>query len=183
MAGEPWMAYAVVRVHGRALAPTHKKGESNMALGPIENALADLVRSRGAYADGYLIDAISVFLEHHIVLPKVETDSNEIIDDDDGQISTGSGPEWASADLADNPNWVRNRAMNLLNLADYIENREAIRAAKEAEATIARDQRRDELADEFAPRLQGLGLNWYANVSTATQNAINRVIELEGASK
>lgn len=148
-----------------------------MALGPIEDELADLVRGRGDYGDQFITDGIKLFLQRNVVLPKVETDSNEILDDRQSLISTGSGPEWASADLQENPNWVRNRAMNLLNLADYIENREAIIAAKKAAADAAVAKRRDELAAEFT------AVNSYNGQLPYTQKLIDRIVELEGVGK
>lgn len=61
---------------------------------------------------------------------------------------------------------------------------EAKAKAKEAavaEKETARAKRRNELADELAPRTPGLGKNWYSNVSGNLQKAIDRIIELEEA--
>lgn len=144
---------------------------------PAAEELADFAHHREAYgSQHWMADRIKVFLERNVVLPKVETDSNEIIDDG-GPISTGSGPEWAAADQGDNPNWIRNRAMNLLNLADYIENREAIIAAKQAAAAAAVAKRRDELAAEFT------AVNSYNGQLPYTQKLIDRIVALEGVGK
>jgi hypothetical protein len=56
-----------------------------------------------------------------------------------------------------------------------------LREKKKSSAGAARDKRRDELADELAPRIPGLGKNWYTNVSVGMQHAIDRIIEMEDA--
>lgn len=121
-------------------------------------------------------EAVARFLDRNVVFPRIDTDNGEVADD--GQVLTaGSGPEWASALIGDNPNWLRNRARNILNIADYLENRDEILRAKEAKADAALNRRRNELASEFT------AVNSYGGQLPYTQNLINRIIELEGASK
>jgi hypothetical protein len=159
-----------------------------MALTPIEQEISDFWQGAGAWHGLYCNNdehdpkAVKLFLDRNIVIPRTEPADGEVTERD-GYAAAGSGPERVSSGIASNPNWLRNRALNLLALADYIENRDAILAAKEEEAIKARDKRRDELVDELAPRLIGMGPNWYSNVSVGLQRAVDRIIELEGAAK
>ena len=120
--------------------------------------------------------AAEVITEEFFVIPRAETCDGEVVERPGiSAVSAGSGPEYAEAGIAANPNWLRNRAINLLNIADYIENREAILAAKEA----ARADRLDELARQFS----GCATADYAGQPASTQLAILKVIELEEATK
>lgn len=145
----------------------------------IEEELTDLIDGRGAYASKFRSDGIRLFLEGHIVVPRAEPVDGEIIEEDTPNgitVKAGSGPESVYEFIHVNPNWLRHKAVNLLNVADYIENRGAILAAKEAEARTARHARRDALRLQFggAP---------FSELTIVAQNAINHIIEMEDAAK
>ena len=127
------------------------------------------------FSDEHAEAATKVFLDRNIVIARGETCDGNPEECSDGSVSAGSGPEYASVSGNENPNWLRNKARNYLTLAAYLEARDAIRIEREAEA--AQDRRRDELAQEFT------AVNSYAGQLPYTQNLINRIIELEGATK
>ncbi|HEX9228120.1 MAG TPA: hypothetical protein VF885_16075 [Arthrobacter sp.] len=158
-----------------------------MARTEIETELDHFWIGTGPYADlaANHIDnkrkAIAKFLDRHIVIPRSEPVDGEITEEATPNgitVKAGSGPERVYEFIHVNPNWLRNKAVNLLNVADYIENRDAIVAAKEAEATAARDKRRDEIATE----LVGNPCSYHTR-TPAFSRAIDRIIELEDAAK
>jgi phosphomannomutase len=129
-------------------------------------------------------EATREIFEGFVVTPRAETCDGEVVESESrGMVMAGSGPEYAEAYKNANPNWLRNKAINFLNVADYIENRDAILAAKEAAATAARDKRRDELARDIHTKVYGSmsAAPGYANSNNALQEAIDRIIELESA--
>lgn len=136
---------------------------------------------KGAAANGVRLsredaDAIAYHLTcGYAFIPRAETCDGEVKEDELGvAVSAGSGPEFAVGSTTDNPNWLRNRAINLLAIADYVENRDEILATKEAEATAARNKRRDELAEDIFSA-------GYTDLTAPAKNAINRIIDLEQA--
>ena len=88
----------------------------------------------------------------------------------DGVISAGSGPEAAAASVNLNPAWVRNRAINLLRLAEYLDDLEGNRRRCDLIGTMRRNQ--------IAADLAG-GPVTYAESSQDMQAAIDRIINLE----
>lgn len=156
-----------------------------MAKTETEKEVNDFWQGAGAYngltcMSGDDEEAVTRFLERNIVIPSSEPADGEVIEEATPNgivVKAGSGPEYVSAYIHANPNWLRNRAVNLLNVADYLEGRDAILAAKEAEAKAAWNKRRDELAAEFT------AVNSYSGQLPYTQDLINRIIELEGAAK
>lgn len=66
---------------------------------------------------------------------------------------------------------------NLEAAANYLAEGVRMMAQKAKEAAM--DKRRDELAEELAPRSAGLGSGWYGNVSDGLRRAIDRIIDLE----
>lgn len=141
-----------------------------------ETELADFAHQRSPYDTHWMDDRIKLFLARNIVIARTEPADGHVTEA--AMLATaGSGPETATASVHANPEWIRNKALNLLNLADYIEHRDTILAAKEAKAKVARDKRRDELASEFT------AVNSYSGQLPYTQNLINRIIELEDAAK
>ena len=132
--------------------------------------------SREAYEPGNTISgSIDVFLSRNIVLARVQTLDGEPREDNAGDVIAGSGPEQAVASVVDNPNWLINKALNYLTLANYLENRDEILAAKEAEAQALRNVRREELVREFCGDEDAK----YEYASETSLRAIDRIIELE----
>jgi hypothetical protein len=122
--------------------------------------------------------ATDILIGEFVIIDRTETDHDEPTEETvDGLVLAGSGPEFAEASVHHSPNWIRNRARNYLRIADYLENRDAILAAREAEATAARDKRRDELARELVED----GAYAYRFAEEPLKLAIDRIIDLESA--
>lgn len=103
-----------------------------------------------------------------------------------GYLEAGSGPITVSRNVSADPAAVLKTITNLTAVHRELVKRQEAEKAKAEEAKKAEEAlqaRRDKLADELAPRLQGLGKNWYSNVSTPLQKAIDQIIELEDAAK
>lgn len=144
--------------------------------------LDDLIHGNGmAYGRmGTYTERISRFLDKHIVIPRSETCDGGITEEATPNgitVKAGSGPESVYEFVHVNPNWLRNKAVNLLNVADYIENRERILADVGVAKAAALTKRRDELATEI------FGARNYADLRAGAPAAIDRIIELEDAAK
>lgn len=144
-------------------------------LTPENESLSEVIWDKATgITKGAAIRAADKLLESFVIIPRSDMDSPEIIDDE-GVVRTGSGPECATADIHENPNWIRNRAQSLLRLADYVEDRDQIIATKKAMEEARVSRRREELAQELSPLLNVT----FSELSPAAKNAIDRIIELE----
>lgn len=120
----------------------------------------------GKYADAILADFIVIpraQIPHMTFNAKSTTDTFTTHGD--------AGPMSEPATMAPDAATAWQMVYHWVSIALNVELMEAEDAA--------RDKRRDELAAELAPRGDGLGDNWYANVSDGLRRAIDRIIELE----
>lgn len=134
--------------------------------------LADFAHQREPFDVHWMDERITRFLERNAVIPRTDTCDGEIVEHEDGRVSAGSGPEYAATDIHVNPNWLRNRAINFLNIADYLENRDARLAAAEAAATERRDLTTEAWSGVF-------GGQKYDELTPVQQKLVDRVVELE----
>lgn len=150
---------------------------------PVEIELDDFWHGTGryeefGYSDEHGESATRIFLDHYIVIPR--SDLPKVNASDQNGFVTALAQETYQPNLYLHPSdgdipgaWSRDIAYANLAIAEAVEARDA----EAAEATAARDKRRDELAQEFT------AVNSYGGQLPYTQNLINRIIELEGATK
>jgi hypothetical protein len=135
----------------------------------VRKELADYWTGNGEYAMSYTVtrSAVDLFLSRNIVIPRSELP--EAIGDSRYGTVDANGELFGVTGVWESPLRWREKAKNFLAIAEYLESD----AAKEAEATAARNKRRDELAI-------GLGYaNRYGSLMEPARNAIDRIIDLE----
>jgi len=170
-----------------------------MAKTEVETQLGDFWEGRGLYINlgatgADRASAIKRFLSQHVVIPrpKVGEVTEERIPHTvggmqqmiDGEFfSANSDPEYWRESIPGRWRHVENLVSEAVKAEAVLAYLEDAPARQEAKAIAARDKRRDELVDELAPRLIGMGPNWYSNVSVGMQRAVDRIIEMEGAAK
>lgn len=156
-----------------------------MTISTVESEVADFWLGHGEYI-GFSIspgsgEAVKRFLSRNIVIPRSELPE---IYEEDGGLNANPAYHLRIRENRASGGWGvldagGHRLVAALELAraEYRERAEAESVAlKEAEATAARDKRRDELAEAYL-------LTAYWNLKCEAQKFVDRFIELEGAAK
>lgn len=173
-----------------------------MAKTPAEIELDHFWRGTGRYIDYGTSDesseaATKIFLDRNVVFQRIIVGdvTEERIPHTDGGLQQMIGGEYYSANRdpefwreAVTRDWERAKrevetALKSEAVLAYLDAKQQAEVDAEVNAIITRDRRRDELVNELAPRSPGLGGNWYMNVSIGLRKAVDRIIDLEGATK
>lgn len=146
----------------------------------VRKELADYWQGNGEYAMSYDSTAKSVdlFLSRNIVIPRSELPEASTSSTRHKTVSV-DGELWTIEGVWENPLRWRDKALNYLTIAEYLESD----AAKEAEKNAARDKRRDEVLAELAHEAADANnyMEW-DKLSVVSRRAIDRIIDLEVAS-
>jgi hypothetical protein len=108
------------------------------------DALADLIgkaRRASVFTEDQNVIAARAIDGRYVLIPKDEIADVEVRVEREDKLHAGDGPEKCSARLAENPQWLRNHALNALALAEKIDRMNAEQFAK--------DEQRRKVLEEF----------------------------------